>query len=1124
MGNASRARHPIAAAAPSVHPATEERDERSAAWAAPKRGWYRGSFDPVPACSGRDSCVVGGLTRAVFKPVYSTLDVPALEREMAAIWRERRTAERYLERNQKAEARYSFLDGPMTANNPMGVHHAWGRTYKDLFQRYHTMLGERQRYQNGFDCQGLWIEVEVERELGFTNKRDIEAYGIDRFVEQCMARVQRFAERITEQSKRLGYWMDWEHSYFTNSDENNYTIWQFLRRCHERGLLYRGHDVMPWCPRCGTGLSNMEIATEGYRELSHLSLTIRLPLTSPGHEGESLLVWTTTPWTLSSNVAAAVHPDLTYELVEGRDGDRWWLSRGSRSRVAPTAKVLREARGADLLGLSYGGPFDELPVQAGVEHPVIAWDEVTDAEGTGIVHIAPGCGQEDFALAQRDGLAVLDPIDEFGVFREGYGWQTGRFAGATPDQANDLAAAVADDLAAKGLLVERETFTHHYPVCWRCGTQLLFRLVDEWFIAMDPLREEISEVTRQVHWVPEGIGLEERELDWLRNMRDWMISKKRYYGLALPFWVCEACEAWEVIGSKEELRERAVAGWNAFEGHTPHRPWVDQVEIECRECGGRARRIADVGNPWLDAGIVSFSTLGWATDPDYWSEWFPADFLTESFPGQFRNWFYALLTMSTVLTGRAPTRTLLGHALVRDVHGEEMHKSRGNAIWFDDAAEEIGADVMRWLYAAANPSVNVNFGYGPGAEVVRRFFLPLWNTYSFFVTYARLDGWLPDGAKPGATSGALLDRWITSRLDGLVADVRAALDAYDAARAARRVEGFVDELSNWYVRRSRRRFWKGELDADKRAAYATLHEVLTTLTRLIAPFVPHLADAMWQNLGVAVDPTVPDSVHLDSYPAAQDRADPGIDQSVALARRVVALGRTARAASEVRTRQPLRRVRVRLPAAAGGALAPDAAVAAELESHVRDELNVKELELITDDAGLVERTLYPLLPVIGPRHGQDVVKIMAAARSADWQLTDDGSALAGGVRLAPDEFELKARARPGHEVAEDGNVLVALDTEIDEALGAEGLAREVAHRLQNLRKSAGLEISDRIRVAVRAPVALAERLGPHRDWLASETLAVALEVGESADLADATVSEEVTLDGATVTLALRRAE
>ncbi len=389
----------------------------------------------------------------------------------------------------------------------------------------------------------------------------------------------------------------------------------------------------------------------------------------------------------------------------------------------------------------------------------------------------PAVARRTSHLAQRDGLAVLDPIDEFGVFRDGYAWQTGRFAGATPDAADDLAPAIAADLEAKGLLVARETYRHHYPVCWRCSTQLLFRLVDEWFIAMDPLREEISGVTRQVHWIPDGIGLEERELDWLRNMRDWMISKKRYYGLALPFWVCEACGEFEVIGSKDELRERAVAGWESFEGHTPHRPWIDAVEIDCPACGGRSRRITDVGNPWLDAGIVAYSTLNWATDPAYWEEWFPADFITESFPGQFRNWFYALLTMSTVLTNRPPTRTLLGHALVRDVHGEEMHKSKGNAIWFDDAAEEIGADVMRWLYAAANPAVNVNFGYETGAEVVRRFLLPLWNTYGFLVMYARLDGWTPPRqARPlGTTAGqTALDRWILSRLDGLVSEARAS--------------------------------------------------------------------------------------------------------------------------------------------------------------------------------------------------------------------------------------------------------------------------------------------------------------------------------------------------------------
>ena len=375
---------------------------------------------------------------------------------------------------------------------------------------------------------------------------------------------------------------------------------------------------------------------------------------------------------------------------------------------------------------------------------MIPWTEVDDAEGTGIVHIAPGCGQEDFALARAFDLPVIDPIDEFGVFVDGFDWQTGRVAGATDDPSTDIARDVAADLERKGLLVATEQYTHSYPHCWRCGTQLIFRLVDEWFIAMDPLREPVSRSTRDVTWLPPGIGLEERELDWLRNMGDWMISKKRYYGLALPIWECSDCEAWEVIGSKDELRERAVAGWDEFDGHTPHRPWIDAVEIACTSCGGRARRTTDVGNPWLDAGIVGLSTLGWNSDRDEWAKWYPADWISESFPGQFRNWFYALLTMSTVMTDRAPMRTLFAYALMRDEHGEEMHKSKGNAIWFDDAAEQIGADVMRWMFAATNPSTNLNFGPGPAHEVVRRFFLPLWNTYGFFVTYASLDGWTPD--------------------------------------------------------------------------------------------------------------------------------------------------------------------------------------------------------------------------------------------------------------------------------------------------------------------------------------------------------------------------------------------
>jgi isoleucyl-tRNA synthetase len=1061
----------------------------------------------------------------VFKPVAGKLDIPALERDQIEVWREGRTMERYLARNERAERRFSFLDGPITANNPMGVHHAWGRTYKDLYQRYHTMLGERQRYQNGFDCQGLWIEVEAEKELGFKNKRDIEAYGIDRFVEFCKARTQRFADQITEQSIRLGMWMDWDHSYYTNSDENNYAIWDFLAECHRRGLIYRGHDVMPWCPRCGTGLSNMELATEGYRELTHLSLTVRLPITAAGHEDEDLLVWTTTPWTLSSNVAAAVHPDLTYVLVEGRDGRRWWLSHGSLPRVARDAAVVRETKGSELVGLTYRGPFDELPAADGVEHRVIPWDEVSDEEGTGIVHIAPGCGKEDFALSKQFELAVIDPIDEFGRFREGFGWQSGRYAGADDPDGADLAREVADDLDARGLLVAREGYRHSYPVCWRCGTQVVFRLVDEWFISMDPLRAELSDSTRRARWLPEGIGLEERELDWLRNMSDWMISKKRYYGLALPIWTCTECDAWEVIGSPDVLRERAVAGWDEFKGHSPHRPWIDAVEIECASCGGRSRRILDVGNPWLDAGIVGQSTLKWTTDRDYWQEWYPADFVTESFPGQFRNWFYALITESTLMTGQAPFKTLFGYALVRDEHGEEMHKSRGNAIPFEEAAEQIGSDVMRWMFSIANPATNMNFGYHLAHEEVRRFFLPLWNTYSFFVTYARLDGWTPSAAGEVARSArTLLDRWIISRLETVVGDVRGALDEYDAARAARAIEGFVEDLSNWYVRRNRRRFWKGELDDDKRAAYATLHEVLSTVVRLLAPFVPHFADAIWGNLLVTVDPAAADSVHLTDYPdRIPARAQPAIDAAVALAREVVSLGRTARAASGLKTRQPLTTVRVKLPASAEGRLSPDPTTAAELQAEVLDELNAKSLEVLTDASELVERTLYPLLRVIGPRHGADVGKIMAAARSGDWRLLDGGGAEAGGVSLAPDEFELTARARPGHEVAEEGDLLVALDTQLTPELLAEGLAREVAHRLQGLRKTAGLEVSDRVGASIDGAPGLLAQLAPHRDWLAVEILAVTLELGGETDLGPSAVFEEVVLPEGKLRLGVRRA-
>ncbi|MGH2417380.1 MAG: class I tRNA ligase family protein, partial [Candidatus Limnocylindria bacterium] len=559
------------------------------------------------------------------------------------------------------------------------------------------------------------------------------------------------------------------------------------------------------------------------------------------------------------------------------------------------------------------------------------------------------------------------------------------------------------------------------------------------------------------------------------------------------------------------------------DGHSPHRPWVDAVEIACAACGGRARRTTDVGNPWLDAGIVGLSTLRWNTDRAYWAEWYPADWISESFPGQFRNWFYALLTESTVMTGQAPSRALFAYALLLDENGEEMHKSKGNSIPFDEAAERIGSDVMRWMYAAANPAVNLRFGYGPGHEVVRRFLLPLWNTYGFFVTYVRLDGWTPDHAEGVDGARTLLDRWVLSRLDALVAETRTSFDGYDAMRATRAIEAFVEDLSNWYVRRNRRRFWKGDLDADKRAAYATLYEVLTTLSRLLAPIIPHVADAIWDNLVASVDRSAPDSVHLADFPTSvPGRADPMVDAAVDLARRTIALGRAARSASGIRTRQPLRTARVKLPAGPDG-FSADAGLDDDLRREVREELNVRGIELIPDESEMVERTLYPLLPVIGPRHGSAVGAIMAGVRSGAWRVREDGTAAVGEVTLQPDEFQLTARGRPGHEVAEDGDLLVALDTTLDDELQAEGMAREVAHRLQALRKAAGYEISDRVRVAISGEPSSVERLEPHRAWLADELLATDLELGPGVTVTDADADETLDLDGTSLRLSLARA-
>ncbi len=913
-------------------------------------------------------------------------------------------------------------------------------------------------------------------------------------------------------------------SYFTFSNENNDLIWGFLAECHRRGWLYKGHDTMPWCPRCGTGLSQMEM-NEGYQDREDPGLTIRLPLVD--RPGEALLVWTTTPWTLTSNVAAAVGPDLRYVRVRQGD-DVFWLGKGTlKTALEGPFTVEEEVPGSALVGWRYMGPYDDLPAvraafeSAGYEHRVVPWSEVGEDEGTGIVHIAPGCGAEDFQLGKALGLPVVGPIDEAGRYLEGFDWLTGR-------EAPNVAEEIIDDLERRRFFYHLEPYTHRYPHCWRCATPLLFRLVDEWFISMGPvydqpretltaeqvdasLRYQIMEVVDRIRWIPE-FGYD-RELDWLRNMHDWMISKKRYWGLALPIYDCAACGTIEVIGGRDELRERAVEGWERFEGHTPHRPWVDEVRIACPKCGGSVERIKDVGNPWLDAGIVPFSTLHYREDPEYWAKWFPADFITESFPGQFRNWFYSMLAMSTVLRREEPFKTIFGYALVFGEDGRPMHKSWGNAIEFDEAADRMGVDVMRWMFAKARPEENILFGWH-AADEARRELLVLWNVYSFFVTYARLAGWTPragiDDVIAAVPVWPAMDRWILSRAAGLADDVGVELRDYDAVAATRAISTYIDDLSTWYLRRSRDRMRAAADPADRDAAFATLHAALVTLARTIAPILPFLSETMYENLMVAVVPDTPDSVHLTAWPAAAMAAhrDPDLERAMAVVRGAVDLARTLRSQTGLRNRQPLARAWLALPDRG-------VEISEELIGLVADEINVQHVEVITDGSDLVERRVKPLLPKIGKRLGSSIPAVMAAARSGEAEFHDDGSVSLGGVTLAPDEVEIQATPRPGTAVAEDDGLVMVLDTELTPDLRAEGDAREIARAVQDLRRDAGLELDDRIELWVDgAPASLA----PHLPTVAADTLAEVVNGATPDDARQATVQ----LDAATVTITLRR--
>ena len=998
----------------------------------------------------------------MFKPVTPNVNFPEMEKKILEGWYSSGLVDRYLHRNDKSEKRFSFLDGPITANNPMGVHHAWGRTYKDLWQRFHNMLGDKQRFQNGFDCQGLWIEVEVEKELEIRNKKDIENLvagdkkkSIAKFVQLCKDRVVRFSNIQTEQSKRLGYFMDWDNSYYTMSDENNYMIWHFLKTCHEKGWIYKGRDSVPWCPRCQTAISQHEMLTEDYKEIVHESIYFRLPIV--GRENEYLLVWTTTPWTIPANIAVAVDVTFNYSLVEASDGKKYWLARELIESVFGTnaKKIIKTVKGKELVGAKYHGPFDDLEVvkktneeNKGKFHIVIPTDKnilpIVLTEGTGIVHTAVSAGVEDFKLGKKLGLPMIAVIEDNADYLPTLGFLAGQNAKKHP-------RIILDYVAQKGFAYKIHNYKHRYPACWRCKAELVWKVADEWYIAMDKkakseipastmgrrnpksetkngktLRKMMMGVAKKINWIPD-FGLD-RELDWLKNMHDWLISKKnRYWGLALPIYECTKCGWFDVLGSKEELKERAVEGWKEFEGHTPHKPHIDEVKIKCAKCDTEISRIDDVGNVWLDAGIVPFATyldpktkkLSYTSDKKYWGEWYPVDFITESFPGQFKNWFYSMIAMSTVLENENPFKTVLGFATLLGEDGRPMHKSWGNAIEFNEGADKIGVDVIRWMFAKQDPEQNSLFGYKKADETRRKFHLLLWNIYNFFITYANTDQYKVEREKSKITN--VLDEWILSKLNELIQKVTESLDKFDAAVAANSLELFVSDLSQWYVRRSRDRVGPTVPNSqDKENCYKTLYEVLTTLCRLLAPFTPYISEEIYQNL------TGEESVHLANWPAfvplnGTSTGQTQLMKNMEFIRQVCELGHAKRKELGLKVRQPLGKFSIfNFPRPRQAKRGGQFSLNDEMTQLIKDELNVKEVET-----------------VIG-----------------------------------------------------DGEIEVELDTQLTPTLIAEGQARELVRQIQNARKSVGCGLTDKIKVNLPSwPIEFT-------NYIKKETLADELIVGD----------------------------
>ena len=1025
----------------------------------------------------------------MFKPVSSRLNITLLEKEILRFWQQNEIFHKSMQ-TREGGPEYVFYEGPPSANGKPGVHHVLARVFKDMFPRYKSMNGYHVSRRGGWDTHGLPVEIETERRLGFSNKQDIEDYGIAKFNEHCKNSVFTYIQEWEKLTDRIGYWVDLDDAYITYKNSYIESVWWLLKSIWDKGLLYQGFKVVPYCPRCGTPLSDHEVA-QGYAQAKDPSIFVRMPLVD--EEKTSLLVWTTTPWTLPGNVAVAAHPDIEYVKVglgEGANREYLILAKPLLEKVLGDLEyeVVKTFKGKQLKGKHYRPLFTFMPVEKDAHYVVLA-DFVTVDDGTGLVHLAPAFGADDMQMSIEHDLPILMTVNESGRFKS----DVRPWAGMWVKDADPL---IITDLEQRGLMFDVGTYEHTYPFCWRCDTPLLYYARSTWYIRTSALKDRLVALNDKINWYPEYIK-HGRFGNWLENNIDWALGRERYWGTPLPVWECETCHHQLCIGSVDELGQFAGRDLSDLD---LHRPYVDNVHLVCPQCSGRMSRVEELIDVWFDSGSMPVAQWHYPFENlEKFKEQFPADFICEAVD-QTRGWFYTLHAISTLVFDSNSFENVICLGLILDKDGQKMSKSRGNVVDPWDVIDQHGADAFRWyLYTASPPGQERRFSEELVGEVVRTFTLTLWNTYSFFVTYANLDEWSPtQDVQPEYSD---LDRWLRSSLHTLVRDVTEAYENYNVPAATRPIEKFVDQLSNWYLRRSRRRYWKTESDSDKAAAYATLYEALKTLAYLLAPTMPFMAEEMYRNLVLEVEPGAPVSVHLAEWPGYDpDLIDEGLNRDMVTVMKLASLGHAARNSENMKVRQPL------AEAAFVVGNAEEQRVVADYADLLIDELNVKEVSLLGSASEAVKFSLNPLPKQLGQRFKSLFPKVrqklleLPADKSARKLL--DGESLMITVEgeeyeITSDEVEVRAEAKEGYAVASEGAYLAALVTELTPDLVNEGLVREFVRRVQSLRKDADFDIADRIHLYYTASQGLTNAIQSFEDYIKEETLAKEITVGEN---------------------------